>query len=58
MYIQLGNLQDINIMSMKDFNNLHKYLKMKKMMNDGQPIPLKQSQKDMIKRAQERMKHG
>jgi len=47
-------MKDINKMSMKDFDGMMVYLKNKKNIDERKPIPLKQSQKDMIKRTKER----
>ena len=52
--MEVGNMQDINNMTMKDFNNLMCYLKFKEDKDSGKAVPLKQSQKDMIKKAKEK----
>ena len=49
-------MADINNMSMKDFHHLLKFLKRRENMREGKPVELKQSQKDMIKKAKERIK--
>ena len=47
-------MYDINNMTLKDFNGLLRYLDLENKIRKNQPIPLKQSQKDMIKRAKVR----
>ena len=47
-------MEDINKMTLKDFNNLNEYLKIKDKIGKNQPIPLKKSQKEMIKRTKEK----
>ena len=51
-------MSDVNNMSMKDFTNLLKHLERKNRMKTGKPVKLKQSQKDMIKKAKEGIKNG
>jgi hypothetical protein len=44
-------MEDINNMSMKDFNGLMKYVTIRERKRSGKPVPLRDSQKEMIKRA-------
>ena len=48
MFVEVGNMKDINDMSMKDFINLCKYLEYKNKKDSGGIVPLKKSQKEMI----------
>ena len=54
--MQVGNMQDINNMNLKEFYSLLDYLKTKNDKQSGKAVPLKQSQKDMIKKAKEKKK--
>jgi len=47
-------MKDINDMSLKDFNNLNRYLARRERIRDNKTVPLRDSQKEMIKRAKER----
>lgn len=48
-------MEDINNMSLKDFYGLNWYMNKIENMRSGKPIPLKESQKEMIKRAKKGM---
>lgn len=56
--METGNMDDINRMSMKDYYGLMRYLKYRDKKIKGEKLPLKDSQREMIRRAQEREKHG
>lgn len=56
LYLEVGNLRDINRMSMKDFNNLMRYLKIRNAKKDNEPVPLKKSQQSMIDKFKEKNK--
>jgi len=43
-------MEDINNMTMKDYYGLCEYLELREKMRDNKPIPLKESQREMIKR--------
>jgi len=49
-------MQDINDMQLKDYYNLLKYLDKREKIKTHQPIKLKQSQIDMIKKTKEKNK--
>ena len=53
MYLEVGNIEDINNMSLNEFNGIIQFTNRRKNIHDGKPVKLKQSQKDMIKRAKE-----
>jgi hypothetical protein len=48
LYLNVGNMYDINNMSMTDFNNLNEYLERSNKMKSGQPVKLRESNKRMI----------
>ena len=48
--MEVGNIEDINNMSMKDFNNLNRYLEKRERTREHKPVPLTDSEKEMIKR--------
>ena len=50
IFMEVGNLEDINNMSMKDFNNLNRYLEKREKIRTNKPISLSDSEKEMIKR--------
>ena len=52
--MQVGNMYDINHMKFKDFLNLLDYVEYRDKKQSGKPVPIKESQKDMIKRLKER----
>ena len=54
--MEVGNMEDINNMSIKDFYNLNKFLNRREKMRTHKPVELKQSQKDMIQATKERDK--
>jgi hypothetical protein len=54
--MEVGNMEDINNMALKDFNNLLKYLSRRNKIREGKPVPLKESQKEMIKITKEKNK--
>jgi len=49
-------MKDINNMTIKDFNGLLRYLDYEDKKMKHQPIPLKESQKDMITKFKEKEK--
>ena len=51
-------MKDINNMSLNDFNNVFKYISRKNKERKGEIVPLKESNKNMIKRRKERNKNG
>jgi len=51
IFMEVGNLEDINNMSMKDFNNLNRYLEKREKIRTNKPISLSDSEKEMIKRS-------
>ena len=48
--MEVGNIEDINNMSMKDFNNLNRYLEKREKIRTNKPVPLSDSEKEMIRR--------
>ena len=58
IFMEVGNIDDINNMSMKDFTNLSRYVDRKHKIETGKPIPLRESNKNMIKMAKMRNKYG
>jgi len=51
IFMEVGNIEDINNMSMKDFNNLNRYLEKREKIRTNKPVPLSDSEKEMIKRS-------
>lgn len=49
--MEVGNMEDINKMSLLEFNNLLNYLEKKEKIRKHEPIPLRDSEKEMIKKA-------
>ena len=56
LYLEVGNMEDLNNMDIIDFNRLNKYIKRRNAQRNGKPIELKDSNKEMIRRAKERNK--
>jgi len=50
IFMEVGNIEDINNMSMKDFNNLNRYLEKREKIRTNKPISLSDSEKEMIRR--------
>ena len=54
MYLECGNMEDINNMSLTDFYGILRFSKKRQDKREGKPIPLKESQKEMIRRTREK----
>jgi len=52
--MQVGNMGDINSMKLKDFYGLMKHLKRRNNIQKGEPVPLRSSQKEMIRITKEK----
>jgi hypothetical protein len=50
LYLQTGNMEDINSMDIHEFNNLYKYVERRDKMQKKEPVALRQSNIDMINR--------
>jgi len=51
-------MEDINNMSIEEFNNLMRYLERRERIRKNQIVPLRDKNKEMIKRAKEVKKDG
>jgi len=49
-------MEDINNMDINDFNRLNDFIEKRNKLQKGEPIGLKDSNREMIKRAKERNK--
>jgi len=56
MYLECGNMEDINNMDINDFFGILAFAKKRQDKIEGKQIPLKDSQREMIKRTKERSK--
>lgn len=50
LYMETGNMQDINTMSLYDFNYLYDFVERRDKIRKKEPVKLRQSQIDMINR--------
>lgn len=48
LYLQVGNMQDINNMSLSDFNHLYEYVERRDKINKHEPVKLRESNRRMI----------
>jgi len=48
LFLEVGNMYDINNMSLKDFNNLYEYIERREKMGKHEPVKLRESNKRMI----------
>jgi len=56
LYLEVGNMYDINNMNIKDFNNLFEYISRKDKIKNKQPVPLRESNKRMIQATKDKRK--
>lgn len=48
VYLEVGNMKDINDMSIDEFNHLYEFIDRREKIRKHQPIPLRDSNKRMI----------
>lgn len=54
IFMQTGGMEDINNMGMDDFHHLMEYLDRKSKIEEGKPVRLRESNREMIRRAKVR----
>ena len=57
LYLEVGNMEDINNMSLKDFGTVLEFAERRANKNSSKPVPLRESNKRMIEATKQKRKN-
>jgi len=55
LFLEVGNMEDINNMDIVDFTRLNRFIEKRNRVMSGKSIPLKDSNREMIRRAKAKL---